>query len=377
MIENIKEVDLEKKLKGWNRFFEKEKQEVIQIHEQLLNQCKEASTTYRELSEQQTNLHREITELKQAVAASKNELTNARKQFDAMTNEEVLHIFEKTHQLQTELILLEQKYYVLSDEKNTFQRSLKEWEQQATFAGKLRQKITIVSKYMLNDYCTEAKMGSIQNSQSIGLKILEAQENEKRRISREIHDGPAQMLANMLMQYEFIDQSFLNGNSEAALKEVKTLRMNIKETLAEIRQIIFDLRPMILDDLGLVPTLNRQIAEMERQAKIPIYLKVDGFEDRIEPNMEVTIFRLIQESVQNAVTHAQAKRIHVSLTMLAHHINVMIEDDGIGFTLDESTINNGSFGLIGMKERIELMRGEMGINSKKGIGTIIKMKIPI
>src|SRR5699024_8919090 len=136
---------------------------------------------YHKLSLEHRKLNKEINELKKSVAESKSELANAREQFQHLTNEKVLNIFETTHQLQTELILLEQKYYVLNDEKLVLQRSIKELKHKTNFAEQLRQKITVVNKYILNDYCTEIQTESADNHQSIGLKILEAQEHEKRR----------------------------------------------------------------------------------------------------------------------------------------------------------------------------------------------------
>lgn len=373
----MEKLKLEKMLQEWNAFFVVEKKKIMNIHETLLTEYQTVSLSYEEISNKQKEIAKEIEYIQQMVTVTKKDLAKVRDQFEAVDNEEIQKLFEQTHHFQTELIILKQKESSVEEEVTALLRKGQELEKNKERAEHLRKKISIVSEYLLNDFLSDTVTSPIHNQQTIGLKILEAQENEKGRISREIHDGPAQMLANMLMQYEFIDQAFINGQVELALEEVKSFRLNIESTLAELRRIIFDLRPMILDDLGLVPTLNRQVVEMEKQAKIPIQLTITGFEERLLANQEVAVFRLVQEAIQNAISHAKASYIRVSLEMLPHHINVIVEDDGIGFNVNGSTIGSNSFGLIGMKERIELMQGEIAINSKKGSGTSVKMKIPI
>jgi len=143
-----------------------------------------------------------------------------------------------------------------------------------------------------------------------------------------------------------------------------------------VRRIIYDLRPMALDDLGLIPTLRKylsQVTDFENGAKI--HFQSSGREQRFHTNIEVAVFRLVQESVSNAMKHGQSKDIWVKLEWLNDIINIVVKDDGIGFDVKE--VRDKSFGLIGMRERITLLKGTMKINSNPGVGTTILFQIPL
>src|SRR5699024_2966584 len=157
--------------------------------------------------------------------------------------------------------------------------------------------------------------------------IIEAQEMERKRLSREIHDGPAQMLANILIRSEIIDLSLKDGNVEDTFKEMKSIRRNIRDSLKEVRRIIYNLRPMSLDDLGLFPVLEKNINTMSDYSNIDINLKVFGNKRRLDSNYEVAIFRLVQEALQNAINHSKSKKIHVGVEIISNQINIIIKDE--------------------------------------------------
>src|SRR5699024_5909595 len=142
------------------------------------------------------------------------------------------------------------------------------------------------------------------------------------------------------------------------------------------RRIIYDLRPMALDDLGLIPTLEkylRSIEEYNHQTSVSFIHM--GSEDRLLPKYEVAVFRLVQESVHNILKHAEATEINVKIETTNTHMTVIVKDNGKGFDLNVNKEN--SFGLIGMKERVSLLEGEIEFISRKGSGTTIFIKIPL
>src|SRR5699024_8750930 len=128
----------------------------------------------------------------------------------------------------------------------------------------------------------------------------------RKRLSREIHDGPAQNLANILIRSELVDLALRQRNVDDALEEMRMTRENIRSSLQEVRRIIYDLRPMALDDLGLFPTLKKHIQTMSKYEKQNIDFLVIGEERRLDPSYEVAIFRLVQEALQNVLKHAKA-----------------------------------------------------------------------
>lgn len=242
-------------------------------------------------------------------------------------------------------------------------------------ATHLGRKTTVALTYLDDDFSFVNKaLKTSKERHQLGLQIMDAQEMERKRLSREIHDGLAQMLANILIRSEFVDLSCRRGNHEQAQEEVKVIQENIRTSLSEVRRIIYDLRPMALDDLGLIPTIKKYVVKMAELHQVEIDLTCTDKKERLEKNYEVAVFRLVQEAVQNAIKHANASSIHVIVEIIRGKIKVVIKDDGIGF--DQDAIDKQSFGLIGMKERVEILNGKMLVRSEKGKGTIIRIFIP-
>ena len=213
--------------------------------------------------------------------------------------------------------------------------------------------------------------------QMLGLKIIQAQEEERKRVAREIHDGPAQSMANIVLRTEIAERLIHNQQMNEALRELKDLKTMIRQSLADVRQIIFDLRPMALDDLGLLPTLRKFLPEMAERAGLQVNLNMKGRERRFPTGMEVAIFRMIQEIINNVVKHARATKVQVMVEFAEASIKVLVQDNGVGFEKEKVMNNREKLGLIGMKERIQLLEGTYEIDSKPNMGTTIRLQVPI
>ena len=237
--------------------------------------------------------------------------------------------------------------------------------------------ISVVSNYLTSDIkdigivLEDAKM-----KQEFGFRILEAQEEERRRLSREIHDGPAQLLANVLIRSDLVIKVFNEQGPDRALNEIRSLKEMIRGALYEVRRIIYDLRPMALDDLGLVPTLKKYLQTVE-EYHYPIRIRFVhlGESKRLPPKYEVALFRIIQESVTNALKHAKANEITVKLEIQKDQVTAVVKDDGIGF--DPEIKKDGSFGILGMKERVSLIEGNFSIESQVNQGTVVTIRVPV
>ena len=206
-----------------------------------------------------------------------------------------------------------------------------------------------------------------------------AQEEERKRVAREIHDGPAQAMANVVLRAELCEKLLLK-NREQVVEELRGLKLAVKESLQEIRRIIFNLRPMTLDDLGLVPTIKRYLTELKEREGFEVKLEVRGKEKRLANTYEVALFRLIQESLNNARKYAQAKQVCVSITTTETSIIVKVSDDGKGFDLQKilnDVAGKTSFGVLSMKERVELLNGKITIDTAIGAGTRITAELPL
>ncbi len=210
------------------------------------------------------------------------------------------------------------------------------------------------------------------------IKIIQAQEDERLRISRQMHDGPAQALTNLVLQAEICERLFDRDPTQARA-ELSNLKKMVNMVFQQTKGFIFDLRPMILDDLGLLPTVRRYIQAFQDASGIQVDLQVAGRERRLRPHVEVALFRIIQEALTNANNSGHATRVKVNLDLEGDTIMVMVEDDGIGFNVDEALAKareRRSLGMAMMMERVEMLGGKIEWQSQLGQGTRVRLEIP-
>jgi two-component system, NarL family, sensor histidine kinase DegS len=218
------------------------------------------------------------------------------------------------------------------------------------------------------------------NTETMVANIIQSQESERLRISLQMHDGPAQAMSNLVLRAE-ICQRLIDHDLDQARAELNSLKMAINLTLQDTRKFIFDLRPMTLDDLGLVPTLRRYATQFGEKSGVEINLMIQNMEQRLPSHFEVTIFRFIQEALNNVAKHAGANQVRVLLDGSNHTLQIMIEDDGGGFHVNETLANASArrnMGMASMRQQVEvLLRGEFGIESAIGRGTRVAATIPL
>ncbi len=203
--------------------------------------------------------------------------------------------------------------------------------------------------------------------------IIRAQEDERQRLSRQMHDGPAQALSNFILQTEIALRLF-DVDQNKAKEELNNLMTAATASFQRVRDFIFDLRPMMLDDLGLVPTLKRYVEAVKEKTGNEITLNVTGYERRLESYLEVMIFRAIQELVGNAIRHSQATRVIVRCDIGERDVKIAVEDNGQGFDLKK--LEDGGRGLKIIRDRVEVLGGEFDISTEIGQGTRVSFKIP-
>jgi signal transduction histidine kinase len=210
-------------------------------------------------------------------------------------------------------------------------------------------------------------------------QVVEAQETERKRIARELHDATGQSLTAINLGLRGVENLLADSSPRVAaqIKELKSFGTN---ALDELRQIITDLRPSQLDDLGLVPTLQWYIGEFEKRRSIPVDFIIEGDQARLPSEYEIVLFRITQEALTNIAKHAKASYVAVTVHVYSGQICVMIEDDGCGFepatVLDDERQLTG-FGLLGIRERTLLLGGHYEIDSKPGRGTFIRVSVPL
>jgi two-component system, NarL family, sensor histidine kinase DegS len=336
-------------------------------------------------------LHRELELVKQQVIEviqkadrteesaklARTRLAEVSKHFQKYSESDIRDAYENANKYQIDLSIIRQTEKQLREKRDELERRILALNETVQKAESLAGQISVVLNYLngdlrkINELVQDAKQ-----KQEFGLQIIEAQEEERKRVSREIHDGPAQLMANVLIRSELLEKIYVEKGTDAARAEIKDLRVMVRDSLKEVRRIIYDLRPMALDDLGLVPTLDKYLRNVKERSGKTVELHALGQSRRFPTKMEIAIFRLIQESVSNAVKHSDANLIEVKLEFTQKFISLYIRDDGKGFDTSKPAKSN-SFGMMGMRERVELLEGTLKVKSRLNFGTSVYIQIPI
>lgn len=211
-------------------------------------------------------------------------------------------------------------------------------------------------------------------------QVVSAQEHERERIARELHDGTGQMLTGLGLGLAAARDS-INSNPQLASRQIDELKHMNSQALADLRLLIRDLRPSVLDDLGLVPALQNQVRQFEELSGVETDFTIQGKRRRLQPELETVIFRIGQEALTNVAKHAQASSAEVKLIFDKNCLKLMIKDDGQGFDTSQilspvSGQERKAWGLLGIQERVAIVGGACFIISKPGKGTIVHATVP-
>lgn len=208
-------------------------------------------------------------------------------------------------------------------------------------------------------------------------QTIMGQEAERARLAREIHDGPAQVLANTVMRLQFVEQ-MQRHRPEEVPGELARLRATLQESMKDVRRFIFNLRPASLTDIGLLSTLRQYVSDYKEQTSIETELSLPDTLV-LSANQELAVFRIIQEALQNIRKHAEALQVEVAIQQRpGGPVVVTIHDDGRGF--DPVTVRRNrpsSSGLVSMTERAATVGGTLKIDSRAGVGTTITLTLPM
>ncbi len=208
-------------------------------------------------------------------------------------------------------------------------------------------------------------------------KLISAQEEERRRIARELHDETSQLIGTLALGLDTAMATLPPGASSDRLQEARALAI---KTLDEIHRMSFDLRPSMLDDLGLVPAIRWYAERDLKRRGISVRCEFDETNGRLPPEIETTLFRAVQEAITNIVKHAQAKTVLIQCVLGPRAVTVEIEDDGEGFdpaSISATAVDGRGLGLAGIRERVELLGGSAVIESAPGEGTRVVLTVPL
>jgi len=203
-------------------------------------------------------------------------------------------------------------------------------------------------------------------------RVVEAQELERRRLARELHDETGQALTSILLGLKALEERMADRASRSAAEELRDL---VVSTLQDVRRLAVELRPSALDDFGLVAALERLTASFTEQTGISVDFQTALADERLPGEVETALYRIVQESLTNVVKHARARRVSILLARKGGIVKAVVEDDGQGF--DEATQTGDGYGLVGMRERLALLGGRLEVESGRDAGTTIAAEVPV
>ena len=209
-------------------------------------------------------------------------------------------------------------------------------------------------------------------------RVIQAQEDVRQRVAQRLHDGPAQSLANVVLTAE-ICEKLVQSDPRRAQGELGNLKGLVSTTLQDTRKFIFELRPMTLDDLGLVPTLKRFITDVGAKYQVQVNLVAPQGDQRLPRPMEVPLFRVAQEALINAIQHGRATQVRVTLALSPEGAVMIVEDNGSGFDVEHALARAAAHettGIASMQERAEMLGGWLRIESARGHGTRLELSVP-
>src|SRR5215216_7046976 len=325
----------------------------------LQSELEETEKALREVTLMIEQSQGEVLKLSQRNAAITSHLQQLQNQFDQMPPQEIRNVYDSALDAQQRLFVMRGQLEKLQNEKSHLER----------FKSAL-ERTRLTSGSALSSASTTGARGPLASVEM----LVNAQETERQRLSRQMHDGPAQALSNFILQTE-IAMRLMDIDAGQARDELNNLKSSAMGTFQKVRNFIFELRPMMLDDLGLVPTLRRYSDAFKEQTGLDMNVTITGHERRLEPYLEVMLFRAIQEVLGNAARHSQATLVKVSLDMGEDRVRVSVDDNGKGFD-SESILQGNSLGLKLIRERAEMLGGNFEVDSAMGKGSRITFAVP-
>jgi len=331
---------------------------------------KEYERVQRELKEIDVLLRQSTGEVER-LAQQNAQLTNRLRQMEAhlesLPRTDIKEMYSAAQEVQMRLFMMKGQVEQLQSRRQNLER----------YARQLRKFLDFAEGAPLAETAVERGEGYVDHS--VIVRVIEAQERERQHLARRMHDGPAQALTNLILQAEICERLF-DMDPSRARAELVNLKNAVNATFQQIRGFIFELRPMMLDDLGLIPTLRRYVKDFADKSGLSVNLTITGKERRLPSHIEVTLFRIIQELLNNVGQHAHASRVQISLDIQDRLVRASVEDDGSGFDVDAvlaSARERKGLGISAMQEQVEMLRGKIHFESGIGRGTKVTLEIPL
>ena len=347
--------------------------QVEEFNKLIKNEFKVVSIFDNKLQKNMVEIQKALEEKEVEEKQARRFLAEVSSDIEALSEEKLQQAYAQVSDLQEQVEVLRTQALDLSKQIKSNKQKQLAYINKIKKAANLAHHLQEVTNYLGNQMLE--MIGEIKDLRYRQLQseyIIYGQEEERLRLARDIHDGPAQSIAGISFKAEFC-KKLIDQDPIRCKQELNLLTEMVRDTLGDVRNIIFDLRPMSIDDLGLTPTLKNYIEKIKKENAIDLQLKITGRVVRLASHLEVGIYRIVQEAMSNVLRHAKANYACIEVTYTNEQIWVRIIDNGEGFDVDK--VSNGHYGLIGMRERAKLFTGDLEINSTPGRGTTIRLVI--
>jgi two-component system sensor histidine kinase DegS len=333
--------------------------------EKLKQECRlELEQAQKELKEivmliEQSQL--EITRIQQRNASISTQLQQTQTQFESASKADIRNAYDAALEAQQRLFVMRGQIDKLQSDHTRIEH----------YVGILENITQVLESGAANQKESNPEQQALGKTVEM---IIQAQEAERGRLARKMHDGPAQALSNFILQTEIAMRLF-DIDQAKAKEELAGVKTTASSTFQKVRDFIFDLRPMMLDDLGLVPTITRYVESFKEQSGIEVRLVTTGMEQRFESYVEVMIFRAIQELLANIALHSQATQVILQIDSSTEGMRVSLDDNGKGFDVDKAQ-EKGGMGLKVIRDRVQMLGGTVEVHSTVGHGAHVLFQIP-
>ncbi|MCK9313738.1 MAG: sensor histidine kinase, partial [Methanocorpusculum sp.] len=333
-------------------------------------------TEMEEISLQTRQVILEVDHFEKMERYARLRLMDVSRDFRSYSQEHIKEAYEQAREMQLKLIDLRQQEGYLRRRRDELTRQIKKFKDIGNKADNFLQTTGIALKILrgnverINDTIEES-----HRQQQMVTWIIESQEAERRKIARELHDGPAQSMASILIRLDLMKRLW-NQDIKGIYAEIDNVSDMGRETLADIRRIMFDLKPSLLHENSFSTTLKEYFNDYEAKYNFTIEFLQMGQEKQYDLSLETALFRLVQESITNIRKHSGVKRATVKFEDNGSVLTLIIKDEGCGFELSKSN-DKESYGILGMKERVNLFGGKLDITSTPGAGTQVIIQVPL
>ncbi|WP_295164709.1 sensor histidine kinase [Selenomonas sp. F0473] len=391
--EGLEESQLRRLLTNTIDTIEDNKTQIFDIYQNTRRELDEARRRLIELKKNVAATIERVDGLAAEEQRAKQRLAEVSSRFSEFSEDEIRKTYENVSIIQINLAIEREKEQQMRVERDKLEIRLRYLFTMVERAEHMALAIGSVLSYLSTQVSGVIwKIEAVQKDKFVGARIIKATEEERYRISREIHDGPAQDLANLLFTTS-ITERLMDQDMAAAKETLGELRNEIRKCLTSVRQIIFDMRPMALDDLGLPQAVEQLIRLFGERGKLRGTFSLEGTYYPLPKHVEIAVFRIVQEALNNVANHAGTDKVRVRMHYTDRALTVLVADEGVGFdtkyTSEEPSEDADDafdmelqrrkrgrhFGMIGMEERAKLIGAAIQIISAPHKGTKVHLRV--